>query len=96
MLSHYPKELDVRAVPFEEWIEVLAHSADEPVDPERNPALKLLEFYHQAARAGPKGGQARMLESKHAERASRTLRRVGVVDEGCVGVWMGQWGVAEV
>lgn len=79
----------MRAVPFEEWIETLNESADAFVDPERNPAIKLLEFYRGAARIrkGP-----RMLTSHKAEKASETLQRVGTVNKDWVRNWMQQWG----
>lgn len=95
ILSFYPKAFDMGTVPFEEWIELLNQSADESLDPERNPAVKLLDFYRNVAKVGKKGERARMLESQKAESASRTLQRVGVVDEGWVKNWMQQWGIAD-
>ena len=90
----------MRAVPFEEWVELLARSADadEPCDPDRNPAVKLVDFYRHAARPGRKeeASMARTLDSSQAERASRTLKRVGAVDAAWIAAWMEQWGVVGV
>ena len=100
ILSFYPtasdnKKKQMNAVPFEEWIEFLGQSADGHLDPDRNPAVKLLDFYRGAAKVGKKGQRARMLESRKAEGASRTLRSVGAVNEGWVRNWMQQWGVGD-
>ena len=80
----------MKAVPFDDWIETLSLSADGFVDPERNPAVKLLDFYRGAARVG-KG--PRMLTSHNAEKASKTLQCVGAVNEDWVGNWIQQWGI---
>ncbi|KAL9116656.1 MAG: hypothetical protein Q9187_006818 [Circinaria calcarea] len=88
--ASYPEGIDTRAIPFDEWIEALDQSADEFIDPERNPAIKLLDFYRGVAKVG-KG--SRKLISHKAEKASQTLRRVGAVNEGWVRNWMEQWGI---
>ena len=94
----------MRTVPFGEWVEALSQSqndAEGAFSPEENPAIKLLEFYRQAAavkvgkRKEGEAQQARMLASQKAERASKTLLRVGAVDEGWVRTWMQQWGLVE-
>lgn len=79
----------MRTVQFDEWTEELSQSGDHFVDPERNPAVKLLDFYRGAARVskGP-----RVLTSHRAEKASKTLQRVGAVNEEWVRIWMRQWG----
>lgn len=95
ILSFYPKAFEMGTVPFEEWIELLTQSADESPDPKRNPAVTLLGFYRHAAQVGKEGQRARILESQKAKSASRTLQRVGAVNEGWVKSWMQQWGIVD-
>ncbi|KAI9745048.1 MAG: hypothetical protein M1818_001326 [Claussenomyces sp. TS43310] len=90
ILASYPPGIDTKAVAFDEWIEVLSQSADDSIDPDRNPAVKLLDFYRGAARVGT---GPRMLTSHKAERASATLQHVGRVNEDWVRNWMQQWGI---
>ncbi|KAL8912050.1 MAG: hypothetical protein Q9171_002903 [Xanthocarpia ochracea] len=93
ILKLYPKSSSIRAVQYSQWVEALGNSADELLDPERNPAVKLLDFYHKAAIVGKEG--PRMLPSYKAEAASKTLQSVGAVKEGWVKLWMQQWGILE-
>ncbi|KAL8960571.1 MAG: hypothetical protein Q9193_002747 [Seirophora villosa] len=93
ILRLYAQGTGVRAVQYEEWVEAVVKSADEFVDPERNPAVKLLDFYLNVRKMGKRG--ARMLPSHRAEAASRTLRDVGPVQQNWVKVWMQQWGILE-
>ncbi|KAL8917607.1 MAG: hypothetical protein Q9172_005770 [Xanthocarpia lactea] len=93
ILNLYPKSSSRRAVQYRQWVEALGNSADELLDPERNPAVKLLDFYQKAAIVGKEG--PRMLPSHKAEAASKTLRSVGAVKEGWVKLWMQQWGILE-
>ncbi|KAF2836219.1 putative NRPS-like enzyme [Patellaria atrata CBS 101060] len=79
VLKNYSSGKTIRAVPIDDWVEALAHSAERYVDPERNPAVKLVDFYHEAAK---QGRGARMLATGKAERASRTLGRVGSIIDG--------------
>jgi len=88
-LAQYPSSTEMKTVPFDEWIGELSRTADELIDPERNPAVKLLDFYRGASRAGQ---GARVLASQKAEQASKTLTCVGAVDEEWVGIWMQHWG----
>ncbi|KAL9013139.1 MAG: hypothetical protein Q9173_002148 [Seirophora scorigena] len=43
ILRLYAQATGVQAVQYDEWVEALANSTDEVVDPERNPAVKLLD-----------------------------------------------------
>ncbi len=79
----------MRTVQFDEWTQALSQSAESFVEPERNPAVKLLDFYRGAARVGQ---EPRMLMSQRAEKASNLLQRVGSVNETWVRIWMQQWG----
>lgn len=93
ILRLYAQGTGVRALQYEEWVEAIANSADEVVDPERNPAVKLLDFYLNVRKMGKRG--PRKLPSHRAEAASRTLRDVGPVQQNWVKVWMQQWGILE-
>ena len=93
ILSFYPKACEMGTVPFGEWIKLLHQSAGEFPDTESNPAVKLLDFYRRAAKVGKKSERARLLDSQRAQSASRTLQRVGAVDEQWVKNWMRQWGL---
>ncbi|KAI4255402.1 MAG: hypothetical protein L6R42_006757 [Xanthoria sp. 1 TBL-2021] len=86
ILKLYPERQGLRAVQYDEWVEALSGEGFD--DPERNPAVKLLDFYRQAAKASKRG--PRMLPSHKAEAASRTLRRVRPVQQDWVKVWMQQ------
>ena len=90
----------MRGVGFEEWIDALAATAESRnVEAEKNPAVKLLEFYRRAAEEGRDEGKkmARCLDTAKAEEGSVTLRALrteGSVEEW-MGRWMGQWGLTE-
>jgi hypothetical protein len=89
--------LGVRAVEFPEWVSALRASAEEAIasghiDLDRNPAIRLLEFYEGAAAAEA----PRMLSSARAEEASLALAKVGPVGEGWLWVWLEQWGLVTV
>ncbi|KAL8904941.1 MAG: hypothetical protein Q9207_002935 [Kuettlingeria erythrocarpa] len=93
ILRLYPKSSQMRAVQYDEWVEVLGNSA-EVIDPESNPAIKLLDFYRNAVKVGTRG--PRMLPSHKAEAASRTLLDMGPVQANWVKIWMQQWGISKV
>lgn len=80
----------MQAVPFAEWVDILSQSADEIVDPGRNPAVKLLDLYCNATTVekGP-----RILPSHKAENASKTLQGIEPVNETWFRAWMQQWGL---
>ena len=94
ILALYPKASKVRAVQFSEWIKALGQGAHDSVDPEKVPAVKLLDFYRKAEGVGKK--DPRMLTSYKAEAASKTLRCAGAVCEDCVRNWMQQWDITTV
>ena len=83
----------VKTLPFEEWVERVRASAeeaedDENIDIERNPAIRLVDFYSDAI--GAKKGQ-RMLPAKASTEASKTLRELGPLSRDWVNNWMVQW-----
>lgn len=90
VLAAYPKNT-VRPVPFADWLRKLKTTElDENVDIERNPAIRLVEFYENAANADK--GQ-RVLPTDAATETSQTLRNLGPLQRGWVEGWMRQWGL---
>ena len=92
VLDAYPGSL-MQPVPFEEWVERLKASAeeaenDEDIDIERNPGIRLVDFYSDAI--GAKMNQ-RILPAKASTEASRTLRELGPLSRGWLENWMVQW-----
>ena len=92
VLDAYPVGL-VQPVPFEEWVERLKASAeeaehDENIDIERNPAIRLLDFYSDAI--GAKKGE-RILPANASTKASKTLRELGPLGRDWLNNWMVQW-----
>ncbi len=61
------------------------------IDLERNPAIRLLEFYEGTVEAD----SPRMLTSRKAEQASPALKTVGPVGEEWLRVWLEQWGLTQ-
>ncbi|KAL9611872.1 MAG: hypothetical protein Q9167_003526 [Letrouitia subvulpina] len=97
-LALYSPALGMRAVPFHRWIEVLSQSQSKAQendeldgsDPERNPAVKLVDFYHHIAKT-EEDAEMKILASGKAERASFTLRSLEAMNERYVRRWMKQW-----
>ena len=92
VLDAYPGSV-VQALPFEEWVERLKASAeeaenDENIDIERNPAIRLVDFYSDAI--GAKMGQ-RILPANASTEASKTLRELGPLSRDWLDNWMVQW-----
>ena len=72
-------------IPFDEW---LAKVRAEP-DTERNPAARLIGFLEQDF--GTLGTGNLVLDTKRTREVSESLREVGEVDEGLVGIYMDYW-----
>ncbi|KAI9656073.1 MAG: putative NRPS-like protein biosynthetic cluster [Bathelium mastoideum] len=91
MVAAYP-EGTVKGVSFEEWLAKLTASAEAAdVDAERNPAIRLLEFYTKAlANAGK---TRRVLPTVASQQASKTLRELGPLNRTWMENWMVQWGI---
>ena len=79
----------MKVVPFEEWLRVLSQSAKESVDMDRNPAVKLLEFYRDTTTAK---GRLRRLKVQRSGQVRKMLEGVGAVNQDWVRNWMQQWG----
>lgn len=93
VLALYPKGTQVRPVPFDEWVRALSDSAamidEDGMLVNRNPAVRLVDFYSAASRPDQK---PRSFETHRAEKASKTLRETGPVNREWLGNWMMQWG----
>ena len=92
VLKAYPRSL-VQPLSFEDWVERLKASAeeaenDEDIDIERNPAIRLVDFYSDAI--GANKGQRNLTANASAE-ASKTLRELGPLSRDWLDKWMVQW-----
>lgn len=93
ILASYPSSISVKPVSFHAWVDRLRQSMDDDVvDLERNPAIRLLDFFTGLTLSGD---EARHFGSTKAAAASPTLRTVEAVNEAWVRTWMAQWGLVE-
>ena len=90
IMSCYSSQTGMKIVPFSEWLRLLERSIESSTNSEENPAIKLLDFYHHAANLGK---ELQVLDSTKAEKASKTLKRLGAVNGKWVSRWMQQWGI---
>ena len=80
----------LRARSFWVWVEKRG-SCHEPLeDVDKNPAIKLIDFYRAADRTR---APRRMMTWKAAH-ASKTLREIGPVNEQWMHEWLDQWRLA--
>ncbi|KAI9820172.1 MAG: putative NRPS-like protein biosynthetic cluster [Pycnora praestabilis] len=81
---------EMRVVSFTDWVDAVEASSSNLQDIDKNPALKLLDFYkgleHTADRVLP------TLATETTGKDSETLRGLGPVCEEWMGIWMKQWG----
>ena len=80
----------VKTVPFGEWVEALRISAPETFQKQefdRNPAIKLLDFFE-----GLPGAQMPRLSTVQTQKRSRVLREMRAVGAEDMQRWMRQWG----
>jgi hypothetical protein len=75
-------------VDFHEWVDKLGDSAKGDVDVERNPGVKLLEFFQGMMRER----EAVRLETKVTHGGSEKMRELKAVDREWMRVWLEQWG----
>ncbi|KAI8948060.1 acetyl-CoA synthetase-like protein, partial [Xylaria longipes] len=81
--------LRLRPVSFGEWLGKL-ESCDEPLeDVDKNPAIKLVDFYRTAGKASA----PRRMMTWRASQASKTLREMGPVNQQWVHAWSKQWAI---
>lgn len=89
VLAAYPEGVNMKVIPFEEWLKVLEQSSEESADLERNPAVKLLEFYRDADTVERR---PRRLKLERSGQARKILEGVEAVNQDWVRNWMQQWG----
>ena len=76
-------------VTFEEWLRSLQDSAKRTnaQNASQNPAVKLLEFYEETAKAGVES----RLDSADSQKASETLKNLEAVGPPWMETWLTQW-----
>ncbi|KAH8655420.1 hypothetical protein BX600DRAFT_515242 [Xylariales sp. PMI_506] len=82
---------EVSVVPWTTWLSALEASAKDG-NLDRNPGIKLLEFYKDADRTSASGLELPVLQSQETQESSETLRTVGPVKKEWMSQWMKQWG----
>ncbi|KAK7186799.1 thioester reductase domain-containing protein [Paraphaeosphaeria sporulosa] len=93
-LALYPQGTHVRPVMFDEWVRALNDSTSEidrdgTLQLDRNPAVRLLDFYSAASRPDQ---EPRSFITRRAEKASKTLQETGPINREWLSNWMVQWG----
>lgn len=76
-------------VPLRDWVTALSQSAAKHEDLDRNPAIKLLDFFEQLASTGE--GDVVRFETANTLRVSAALRDLEAVKAEWMGGWMRQW-----
>ncbi|RYP00943.1 hypothetical protein DL764_006344 [Monosporascus ibericus] len=75
-------------VSLEEWVDALRESASKTEDVDKNPAIKILDFYSKLIN---KSANPILLDTKKAASLSKTLVRLGPIQEAWIENWMRQW-----
>lgn len=78
----------VKIVGFGERMEKLEASAERG-EVERNPGVKLLDFY-RGMRDGGRGGV--VMDTKETQKKSEVMRELGTVNVEWMKLWLDQWG----
>ncbi|OTB03015.1 hypothetical protein M426DRAFT_74313 [Hypoxylon sp. CI-4A] len=91
----YPRDTPVKPVTFDEWVDILSEHSKEAagtgvVDVDRNPAIRLVDFYADVAKSNK---AARTFVTERSKKASKTLREMPPVNRQWVDNWMTQWGI---
>ncbi|KAI1296444.1 acetyl-CoA synthetase-like protein [Xylaria venustula] len=81
--------LRLQPVSFEQWLDKLENCRDSLEDVDKNPAIKLVDFYRTAGRASV----PRRMMTWRAAQASKTLREVDAANEEWMNTWLDQWGL---
>ena len=84
--SHNSQTLEV--VSFDNWVKALKESSEQAGDLERNPGIKLLEFFESMSQ----GGLGSHLETKDTVKGSETMRGLKRVGREWMEIWLKQWG----
>ncbi|GJC82972.1 non-canonical non-ribosomal peptide synthetase FUB8 [Colletotrichum liriopes] len=77
-----------KLVPFKEWVQALEESASSTDDMDKNPGIKLLDFYQGLASAG---GQGVELSMERTTKSSKTMREMQAVTPELMQNWCRQW-----
>ncbi|KZT61229.1 acetyl-CoA synthetase-like protein [Calocera cornea HHB12733] len=104
VLSSIAERMGCRLVPFSQWVNRLEEAAEDLKEVERNPAIKLLDFYRSAAVAFAARQRQSSAEYRHNEamglpdldttkagECSRTLKSAKRLDNEDVKRWMDYW-----
>ncbi|KAI3318574.1 acetyl-CoA synthetase-like protein [Xylariaceae sp. AK1471] len=81
--------LNLESVSFEEWLNKLDSCSELLGDVDKNPAIKLTEFYRKAS----KTSAPRRMMTWRAAQASKTLREMDPVNQHWMTAWSKQWGL---
>ncbi|EFQ26791.1 thioester reductase domain-containing protein [Colletotrichum graminicola] len=76
-------------VPFAEWVRVLEKSAGSTDDVDKNPGIKLLDFYKDLASGG--GQQSLWYSMERTVKSSKTMREMQAVTPELMQNWCRQW-----
>ncbi|KAI1177786.1 acetyl-CoA synthetase-like protein [Nemania sp. FL0916] len=81
--------LRLTPVSFDDWLSRL-ETCDDPLDDvDKNPAIKLVDFYRDAGKATA----PRRMMTWRATQASKTLREIGPVNQQWMTAWSKQWNI---
>ncbi len=80
-------ESDVRDVPLAEWVQRLKETVSFVKGIERNPAVKILDFFS----ARVQSNASPIMETKLSVQYSQTLRRLDKINADQMRLWMEQW-----
>ena len=80
--------MDIPDVPLHEWLEQVA--ADNTASLDRNPALRLLDFFEALGGIYDRGGE---LDTTLSEQASATLNNLQTVNLALVDTWLQRSGL---
>ncbi|KAJ0161032.1 Carboxylic acid reductase, partial [Colletotrichum tanaceti] len=86
--SYYGDHVIRDVVPFGEWVRRLEESAGATDDMDRNPGVKLLDFYRGLAEAAGHGVE---LSMERTVKSSRTMREMQAVTPELMQNWCRQW-----
>ena len=89
ILSTLQPNRQPKLVSFEEWVRTLQSS--DP-NPEPNPAIKLLDFFHGLAEMQKAGRKMVVLDTEDTQKSSGILKGLGEVTGEWMGGWMKGWG----
>jgi hypothetical protein len=88
VIQDYLKGQKMKPIGFQEWVDVLEQSMNEPTtDTAKNPALKLLGFYSEMRT----GSEPVEMDTTEARNRSKTMQELRRVNGDWMRIWMEQW-----